>query len=149
MAPTILAVPAGLAPFKRAFNPEVGPDHNAHRQDMAQDVRPSDSPIPTKYLTPRFNNLSPWPYIAVVVISVILACVLVYGIVNCYRKAAARKAARRIAGLHRISLVERRTVREKNTSASLFHRSNSIRRPNFSSLRSAWMGREIDSRSRP
>ena len=89
-----------------AFDPEVGP--NTGQNQPSQDVPSGDHPM-LKHLTPRFKNLTPWPYVAVAAISLILLFVLGYALSNCYRRMKTCKPLDSgSASLQRIGLIERK-----------------------------------------
>lgn len=96
-----------LSYFARALDPEVGPDR-AQEAPNPDDLAPSvDNPI-SKPLVPRIKHLTPWPYIAIAVISSILIFVLGYAIWNCYRRTKTPSTG---VKQERISLLDRRLAK--------------------------------------
>ena len=96
----------GKPPLARAVDPESAKEPvtgEAVHLTVSGDHR-----IPGKHLAPRISNLTPWPYIAIALITTISLVVLGYAIHNCYRKTRTRSAG---VDLQRISLIKRRVSR--------------------------------------
>jgi hypothetical protein len=90
-------------PLARAVDPEVARDPVTG--EAVQLMTSGDHRIPGKHLAPRISNLTPWPYIAIALITTISLVALGYAIHNCYRRTRTRSAG---VGLQRISLIKRR-----------------------------------------
>jgi hypothetical protein len=115
----------------RAVDPEVGLDIARDRMtgEAGQPRTSSEHQITGKHLTPRISNLTPWPYVAIALITTIVLVALGYAIYNCYRKTRTHNAG---VGMHRISLIERRVTRRQKqnvlTNAHHLHNGVLIRR---------------------
>lgn len=114
MAPAPEYLPLAFIHLARAYDAELGsPERGDERpgEPNSQVVPFSGRPI-MKDLKPRIKNLTPWPYVAIAVIALILLFVLGYALSNCYRKMKLRNGAPKPRYLN-LSLLQRSVMAGK------------------------------------